>query len=223
MRIAELINKARSKGLKHSARLLFQICVFSHWKLYLLERPLAQVSVEVRQPLHLARIEPDNLKLFEKYLSHYIPSIRVFLQQGSHPQVCVNEHQDAYLMFWVHEGGDYYDRQLYKCRIPVPEDCIYQFAGELAKEYRPSRHVIYLLQQVWNQYCERGFTRTRSLVNANNPRALRIHQKLGFAETGTVIHVYRLFGVFSFARYEISSENNLNVQPSASAEPGEHP
>lgn len=30
MRIAELINKARSKGLKHSARLLFQICVFSH-------------------------------------------------------------------------------------------------------------------------------------------------------------------------------------------------
>lgn len=176
MRLAELIDKIRAKGLKRSAKLLFQICLFSHWKLYLLERPLALVSVKVRKPLHLARIEPDNLKLFEKYFSHYIPSIKIFLQQGSRPHVCVNENQDAYLMVWAHEGGDYYDRQLYRCRIPVPEDCIYQFAGGLAKEYQPNRLVAYVQQQMWNHYVERGFTRTRSLVNANNSRALRMHQ-----------------------------------------------
>lgn len=210
MRLTDKIRKVRNKGVTGSLSLLWQMTVFSHWKMYLLERPLELQTVQAHKVLQPVQVKPDDLRLFEKNFSSYIPSIRRFLREGSRPQVYVDENGDAYLMLWVHEGSDYRDRY-YNCTVPVPQDCIYQFAGELARERPASSYLFYALQQLWDESRTRGFRRVRALVNENNRRAMVLHGKLGFVETGRVVHVYRLFRVFSFSRHEHYQGNRLEL------------
>lgn len=211
MKLSELFKKIKSKGLVKSSSIFISAYIFSHWKMYLLERPLELQSIAIDNSYNPVPVTHENLYIFEKYFKSYIPSIKKLLNDNTHAEVYTDENGDAYAMVWIHEGGDYYDNLLYKCRIPVPKDSIYQFAGEVAKHKRGGRFTTYFVQRFWNEYHKKGFKTARALVNSNNTLALRTHLKLHFAETGTLIHIYRLFTIFTYAKYENYSETRLEI------------
>lgn len=211
MKPLELVNKIKNKGIKKSFLIFINSYIFSHWKLYLLERPLNTESIKIRTELEPAKITDKNINIFEKNFNSYIPSIKKLLIEGSKPVVFTDENNDAYAMLWIHEGGDYYDKLLYKCKIPIPQDSIYQFAGEVAKDKRGGRITVYAQQYVWNKYYDKGFKTARALVNGNNTPAIRMHLKLDFKEIGQLIHIYRLFSLFTFAKYEKYSGARIKI------------
>ncbi len=210
MKLFKLFKKIKSKGIKKSLSIFFNAYIFSHWKMYLLERPLALDSIEIRSDLNPISATFENIHIFEKNFNSYIPSIKKLLYKNTRSEVYTDENNDAYLMFWVHEGSNYYDELLYKCTIPIPKDCIYQFAGEVAKDRRGGRITAYAQQHLWDEYEKKGFKTTRALVNGNNIPALRMHFKLAFKETGTLIHIYRLFNFFTYAKNENYSGTKIN-------------
>lgn len=210
MKLLDFAKKVKNKGIIKSFSIFFNAYIFSHWKMYLLERPLELESIKIKNDLTPALVTEDNLYIFEKNFSSYVPAIKKLLAEGSRPEVYTDENNDAYVMFWIHEGGDYYDKLLYKCRIPIPKDSIYQFAGEVAKDKRGGRMTVYAQQHIWNEYYKKGFKSTRALVNEKNAPALKMHFKLQFKETGQLIHIYKLFSILTFAKYENYSGTKIN-------------
>jgi len=211
MKLFELFKKIKSKGLAKSFSIFINAYVFSHWKMYLLERPLELKSIEVQDDLNPVSVTYSNLHIFEKNFKSYIPSIKKLLKNNTISQVYTDENNDAIAMFWIHEGGDYYDKLLYKCKIPIPKDSIYQFAGEVAKDKRGGRLTVLTQQKAWNDYYKKGFKTARALVNSVNSPALRMHIKLGFTETGKLIHIYRFFSIYTYVKYENYSGSKLKI------------
>lgn len=210
MKLTALASKVKNKGIKKSFSIFFNACIFSHWKMYVLERDLVEKSIDLRLKSVPTAATKDNLDVFKAHFSHYIPSIKKLINEGSRSSIYIDENNNAYAMLWVHEGGDYYDNLLYKCKIPIPQDSIYQFAGEVAKHKRGGRLTVEAQQSIWNEYYEKGFKRARSLVNGNNTAALKMHFRLGFKETGEMIHIYRLLNLFTFSSHENYVGNKIN-------------
>jgi len=199
---ASLIDKIRQKGLRACLRILYKRYIYRHWELLTLERRLDLPTPERASSNHrtlITHIDHSHLPRFDQHFSHYRIALSRLLDQGLYGTICCDEQGNAIGMMWVSER-DYYDDQLYHCWVRLPPDCIYQFAGELAKPYRGSGLALSLQRAVWQQYQQRGFQRTRALVDTRNHTALQMHIRLGFEEIGETVHVYRLFGFLHYNR-----------------------
>ena len=211
MNLIELAHKVKKKGILKSLSIPFNAYIFSNWEMLLLERQLKKEEVQEKNNLAKCVVTNENLHIFEKNFKKYIPSIKHLLAEGSHPQVYIDENDDACAMLWIHDNGDYYDKLLYKCHIHIPKGSIYQFAGEVAKSKRGNRVVLYSQQNIWNEYYEKGFKSTRALVHNVNNSALKMHIKVGFKETGQLIRIYKIFHFFTFVKYENYNETRLKL------------
>ena len=209
MNISKKITKIKEKGLIKLIKQLFSRYIYSHWKVYILERPLELKSIEITTTQQPIQVTEYNLHVFEKYFKHYIPSIKKWLKDGSRPDAYIDDNGDVYMMHWINEGGDYYDSSYYKFTIPVPKDSIYQFAGDLSKERRATSLLIQSLQRIWDEYCAQGYKTSRTLVSENNSMSIKVHLRLGYQEVGKLIHVYRFFYFISFHKFEYYSGSKL--------------
>ena len=199
----EILDKVREKGLARTFSIVWQRLVFQRLTLHVLERPLSLPTRNIRTEAKPVAVTENNMDIFRKHFSGYMVSIEKFLSEGCRPVVYLDEEgSNAIAMFWVHEGGDYKDDMLYKCTIPVPDDCIYQFAGEIAPHLRGRAvQFVYGAQfQIWEEYLERGYRAVRALVNERNTIAMNMHSRLQFKKIGTSIHAYTLFGCLRWAR-----------------------
>ena len=182
--------------------LLWRNYLFTHWKLHLLECDLDDFITEI--PDHVVGKIADKgcLKVFEKHFKKYLEANHKFFQEGAEATVLLDEEGNAYAQVWGKAGADYYDSQLYRCTIPVPEDCVYLFAGEVAIEYRRANAGLYALQLHKEHFRSKGYKRARLVVEEQNTHSLGLQYKAGFKKLGVVIHAYRVLRFFSFTRYE---------------------
>jgi L-amino acid N-acyltransferase YncA len=183
---------------------------YYHWELVTVERPL---DLPVRCPISPNRwpqvhVTPDLLPAFEKYFSEQLPAIRGLLEKGCRGYAHIEEDGNVIVMMWVNEG-DYYDDQLYRCWIHVPEKCMYIFAGECAKPFRSSGITVLIQKLAWSEYLARGYKTSRAIVNMHNQPALKYHVRLGYEEVGESIHVYCLFRCLHFHRRETYTQPRL--------------
>lgn len=208
--LIRLFEKIRRKGLSGSLRVFCERYFYYHWQLVTVERPLDMPVRTYLSPNRWPRVPVslDLLPAFEKYFSKQLPAIRELIDKGCRGNVHLDDAGNVMLMIWVNEG-DYYDDQLYRCWIRVPENCIYQFAGECAEPFRGSGIAALAQKLTWDDYRARGFKNTRAVVNLRNIPALKIHVRLGFEEVGESIHVYCLFRCLHFHRREFYKQPRL--------------
>ncbi|MDR0673530.1 MAG: hypothetical protein LBF93_07705 [Zoogloeaceae bacterium] len=201
MSIAELIGKIRRKGWRGVLRVLRERFIYQHWELLALERsldlPLPR-RMSAQRWAH-ARISSENLPKLEKYFSRYLSAMRELLKKGLRGEMFVDENGNAIGIMWMTDR-DYYDNQLYHCKVRLPPGCVYLFAVEIAKPYRGIGLPLLCMRLVCEEFPRNGVHAVRSLVDARNLPALSMNIRLGFVEVGEVTHAYRLFHWFHFAR-----------------------
>lgn len=207
-----LIRKVLDKGLHKTALMVWRRWVFDRASLYVLDRSLELPIPSVRLERDPVPVTLDNLYIFERYFSSYIPSIRNFIRQGSIPVVYLDEEENAIGMIWVHEESGCYKDFFYKCSIPIPEGSVYLFAAELAKHLRMRDMALLYGSQfrVWNEYMERGYTSMRTIVDERNIASVNLQLRLGFMEAGYRIYAYKLFGLFRWSRTETYDKPRFN-------------
>lgn len=197
-----LVRKMLDKGVYQTALMRWRRWVFDCTRLYVLDRSLELPIPFVRLDRDPVPVTQDNLYIFDRYFSSYIPSIRDFIRQGSIPVVYLDEEQNAIGMIWIHEESGHYNDSYYKCSIPIPEGSIYLFAAELAKHLRMRDMALLYGGQfrIWKEYMDRGYTSMRTIVDERNVASLNIQLRLGFKEAGCRIHAYRMFGLLRWSR-----------------------
>ncbi|WP_185267676.1 GNAT family N-acetyltransferase [Halopseudomonas xiamenensis] len=216
MNLLQLFHKVRHKGLLGSLRVLMERLGFYRWELLLLERPLDLPQHKInRERWPMVSIDQALLPAFTCHFPHYKKAITELLTQDIYGYALLDQDGNAIAMVWV-SPQDYHDRQLYRCWIRLPEDAIYQFAGEVAPAYRGSGIVLNIQYPIWEHFRLQGKQRVQSLVNTRNIVALRMHTRLGFAEIGKSVHIYCLFGCLHFhrhRRYAGSYLDQLKTRP----------
>lgn len=203
MKLLQVMKKIRDKGVGHILRIFVRSYIYDHDHLYLVERSLTGNYKDIQIEERWVLVTESDIGIFNKNFKRYVQACRGFFREGSRPFVYLDDNGDAYLMQWVNVNGDYFDND-FKCTVPVPEGCIYQFAAELEKSRR-SRSRDFLVghqQRLWQEYASQGFTRIRSLVSGRNLPAVGIQLYLGFREVGHRVHVHRLFGHFTWSYWE---------------------
>jgi len=222
-RLLELISRLRRKGLLGSLRVVGARLGCYYWRIVLLERDLAPPKQHRRQPdLRVVEIGPDLLPNVARAFSHYGDNPAALMQAGHSGYALLTPEDEVAGMTWV-AANDYYDAQLYRCLVPVPPGCVYQFAGEIAPAYRRTGAVLVLLEGVWSAQRQRGMTRTRALVNRDNLPALKLHVGLDFQELGEEVQVFCLFGCLHYHRWRRYPVPSLAHLPRARRLSGERP
>ena len=208
--LTNLIAKIRRKGLRGSLRVICERYFYYHWELVTVERPLAMPIRCHISPSRWPQVRITSVLLpaFEKYYPEHLPAIRGLLDKGCHGSAHLDEDGNVIAMIWINER-DYYDDQLYRCWINLPENCIYQFAGECAQPVRGAGIAVLAQKLIWDEYLARGYKSTRAVVNMRNLPALQMHTRTGFEEVGESIHIYCLFRRLHFHRRETYTQPRL--------------
>ncbi|KTT28975.1 hypothetical protein RSA46_12150 [Pseudomonas oryzihabitans] len=223
-RLLEFFSRLRRKGLLGSLRVLGERLGCYCWTVVLLERDLVPPKEHRRrQDLRVVEITPDLLPAVSEEFNHYGDNLTALMNGGYIGYAILTPQDQVAGMTWVTDK-DYYDDQLYRCLVPVPPACAYQFAGEIAPAYRRTGAVVVLLDGVWRAQRQRGMTRTRALVNRRNLPALKLHVGLDFQELGQEVQVFCLFGCLHYhrwRRYQVPSLAHVRRAGRLSAERSE--
>lgn len=199
--LRELLARFRRKGLLGSLRVLGERFGCYRWTLVLLERDLTLPYQHRRnQNLQVVEITPDLLPAVCRQFSHYGDDLAALFHDGQTGYALLTPMDEIIGMTWV-ANQDYYDGQLYRCVVPVPADCAYQFTGEIVPAYRRTGAVLFLLEQIWEQQRQKQRRRMRVLINRRNLPALKLHVGLDFQELGQEVEVFCLFGCLHYHRW----------------------
>lgn len=201
IRLGDGLARIRRKGLLGSLRVLGERLGCYRWRLVLLERDLTLPHQHRRnRNLQVVRITPALLPAVARQFAHYGDDLAALHRGGQTGYAILAPTDEVVGMTWV-ANQDYYDSQLYRCLIPVPAECAYQFTGEIAPAYRRTGAVLALLEHIWQDQQRQGCRRMRVLINRRNLAALKLHLGLAFEELGEEVEVFCLFGCLHYHRW----------------------
>lgn len=197
-----LIEKIKSKGLRGSLRALREKFLYRHLEMFMLERQLDLPMPNRPSVEHwpLERIEYSTLPKMKAHFAHFIPHATRLLEQSFYGHAHLDKEGNVACMGWIAERTFYDD--YYCCWVPLPEGCIFQFAGEVAKIYQKTGIVMLAERLLWKVFSDRGFKTLRTLIEVDNQPSLATATRLHFKEIGEIWHLYRLFGRIHFTRIE---------------------
>lgn len=208
--LRELFARVRRKGLLGSLRVLAERLGCYRWTLVLLERDLALPYQSRRnKDLRVVEITPALLPAVARQFNHYGDNLAALLHDGQTGYALLTPTDEVIGMTWV-AHRDYYDGQLYRCLVPVPSDCAYQFTGEIAPAYRRTGAVLILLERMWQEQRQKQRRRMRVLINRRNLPALKLHLGLDFQELGQEVEVFCLFGCLHYHRWNHYDASTLD-------------
>jgi L-amino acid N-acyltransferase YncA len=201
IRLGDGLARIRRKGLLGSLRVLGERLGCYRWRLVLLERDLTLPHQHRRnRNLRVVRITSALLPAVAQQFAHYGDDLAALYRSGQTGYALLTPTDDVVGMTWV-ANQDYYDSQLYRCLIPVPAECAYQFTGEIVPAYRRTGAVVALLEHIWQDQERQGCRRMRVLINRRNLPALKLHLGLDFEELGEEVEVFCLFGRLHYHRW----------------------
>lgn len=201
IRLGDGLARIRRKGLLGSLRVLGERLGCYRWRLVLLERDLTLPHQHRRnRNLQVVRITSALLPAVAQQFAHYGDDLAALYRSGQTGYALLTPTDDVVGMTWV-ANQDYYDSQLYRCLIPVPAECAYQFTGEIVPAYRRTGAVVALLEHIWQDQERQGCRRMRVLINRRNLPALKLHLGLDFEELGEEVEVFCLFGRLHYHRW----------------------
>lgn len=201
IRLGDGLARIKRKGLLGSLRVLGERLGCYRWRLVLLERDLTLPHQHRRnRNLQVVRITPALLPAVARQFAHYGDDLAALHRSGQTGYAILAPTDEVVGMTWV-ANQDYYDSQLYRCLIPVPAECAYQFTGEIAPAYRRTGAVLALLEHIWQDQQRQGCRRMRVLINRRNLAALKLHLGLAFEELGEEVEVFCLFGCLHYHRW----------------------
>ena len=203
----------RQKGLLAPLFYAFRRSILSRRDTVLLSRPLDPFTARDTAPNYQIRqVTSDDLPFAKTHFGGKIHHFTTILADPAVTAVGAFHHVTGDLIginFYTTE--DYYDPFVYRYRFTVPTGHVYQFAVEVAPEFRRTPVLNYILNAAAQYWRDKGYQRFLSAVDLSNEPSLRLHFHGGYEETGSGLVTYRFVGVFAFAKPYTYKENRFDA------------
>lgn len=193
-KLEKKVNDLRQHGAGYVARKWLSDHIYMSDQVYILKRdlslPLSGNGRRRRSAIEIRLVEGEqNLDHFMPYLKKSRPLVERLLKEGS---VCVIALVDnAAVAFLWFTTTRFYDCDLDYCYVCKPGE-VYQGVF-VHQDYRGSPILLEMFRVGWEHFHRLSYRWVVGSVNASNWRSMRVHQRLGFIESGTVLHFTRLF------------------------------
>lgn len=89
---------------------------------------------------------------------------------------------------------DFYDQHYHRYTFKVEPHQVFQFAGEVAPDYRNTQVSVNVMHGGWDYWKDQGKQEVMCTVNVVNVPSLRLVFHLEWEESGVLIHFHRLLG-----------------------------
>ena len=186
-------NELRSYGLNYVLRKFFWDHFYKQERLYLLRRdlniPLPTFIYRKRGNKEIRFLsDKDGTEGFASLLPEHVRHMRGLLNDGVRcAATFVDDAIVAYL--WMMPGG-LYDRELHYQVDCAPSEILQ--GVYVHPDYRGSSVLLELLEYGWEYYQRQGFNSVLGIVLESNRPSIRMHQRVGFVETGQRLRTYKL-------------------------------
>lgn len=201
----------RERGLWFVLRKFVHDRIVAHDRHVLLERDLAlpHKTYSRRRDWTIRMLDSErDVDLFRTHFPDKLADVRKMFADGViGSAVFVDDELVGYMWYATRH---YYEKE-YAHRVVLDDDAVYQFAGLLIPRYRGTLMVLDGMQYGHRYLHEAGYRRTTCFVDVDLKTNMSLHFKLGFRETGRLLHVYRLL-FLRWSRIE-TYEGNRYFEP----------
>ena len=143
----------------------------------------------------IRRMKIADLQKMDVHLEKYRKDYSELLSRGCVAFAAFEQTSENVIALVCFADKDFTDDTQQHFTFHVAPHQVYQFAGEVALPYRNTAISILVLQAAWQYWREMGKTESFCSVDSSNIPSLRLHAHLHFEETGSMIILYRLFGI----------------------------
>lgn len=186
----------RNQGIGGVFQKIVAKWIYRKSNIVLLELDLAKPQRNFRKSKqwHCREMTLQDLPACQTHFGNYVQVYKDFFAEGfyAYAGFCT-ETGDVIGIVW-YADKDYHDTHYYGCTFPVKKNQVFQYAGEVAAEFR-NRHISAETCQVaWSELADRGMKSVYTTVDHTNTPSLRLLFHLGFEEIGETIEMHELLG-----------------------------
>lgn len=207
--------KLREKGALYPLIWLFKIFVYSERDTLLVTRPLVLFTKTMRESnvFEVREFGLADLEHATRYFEKKIPVYRETMEQGIFALGAYHRETGDIIGVNFYTPNDYYDHHVYKHLFVVPEGSIYQFAAEVADDYKQrSSVIISILNHAVIHWSGLGYKSFLSAVDVKNAVSMSTHFNGGYEEIGRGLRVHSLFNkVFCWSSPYQYSQNRFDA------------
>ncbi|MDX1692628.1 MAG: hypothetical protein R3208_02615 [Ketobacteraceae bacterium] len=188
----------KNEGLRGVAVKVFQKVIYRRQTITLLKRDLHKPvrKFKTSKRWQVREFTENDLQFCRGHFSRYINDYRdLFAEKFKAFAAFEHESQEVIAIAW-YAPRDFYDQHYHHYTFRVEPHQVFQFAGEVAPEYRNTQVSVNVMQGAWDYWKEHGKQEVLCTVNTTNVPSLRLVFHLEWEETGQLIHFHRSFGIY---------------------------
>jgi len=189
-RISNKLSELRKQGYLWVFRKFFRDHIYCHQRHVFLERDFSKPHrmYNRRQNWTFRIIQPSDI---DEFRANFASRMKAIERQAAAGIIFVAVfYEDVLVGFMCYATRDYYEER-YNWTVRLKEGEVYQFAGYLLPKYRGTPMVLEGMKYGQQYFKEQGYTKTTCIVDTDIISLVRLHLKLGFDESGAILHVWK--------------------------------
>ena len=191
----KLTSTLKEDGLKGIAAIVFKKLIYRRQTIVILRQDLSQKRKKFKSSKRweIREFTIDDLPFCHQHFKRYTCDYKDLFNEGLTAHAAFEAGTNKMIAVAWYAPRDFYDQHYHRYTFNVAPHQVFQFAGEVAPDYRNTQISVNVMHAAWQHWREQGKQEITTSVDVLNTPSLRICFHLYWEETGQLIHFHRLF------------------------------
>lgn len=195
--VEKLLSTLKEDGIVGVLKRVFRKLVYRHQTIVLVKQDLnhPRRRFKTSKRWQVRQFTESDLQFCRLHFHQYISDYRdLFAENYTAFAAFESESQEMIAIAW-YAPRDFYDQHYHRYTFKVEPHQVFQFAGEVAPDFRNTQVSVNVMNAGWDYWKEQGRQEVMCTVDVTNAPSLRLMFHLEWDESGMLIHFYRLLGI----------------------------
>lgn len=193
----KLASILKEEGISGVLKKLFRKLIYRKQTIVLLSKSLLEPHRKFKTSKRWStrQFTEEDLQYCRAHFHRYLNDYKDLFKDNYKAFAAFETESNEVIAIAWYSPRDFYDQHYHRYNFSVESHQVFQFAGEVAPDFRNTQVSVNVMHAGWDYWKTEGKEQVICTVDVTNEPSLKLCFHLDWEEHGKLIHFHRLFGI----------------------------